>query len=126
MTTQEPPGRHPRIVVGVQSKPGRYKAKADPRAVAGADGARVRVDVGQGLRPQDMATTATFAHSIRNAAVVEIIGRSHRAVNHAREVFLSVWSVDLPEGTQGGPDGSVARWAAVMLAQPRQKGQGPV
>jgi hypothetical protein len=131
MATPEQPRRHPRIVVAVRSKTGRYKARVDVTGREGADGmpgvadgARVRVDVGRGLAPQDLATTVAFAHGIRNAAVVQIIGRSPRAVAHAREVFLAVWTVDVPDA-QEGPGASATRWAAVMLAQPRENGQGP-
>ncbi|MFF2933537.1 hypothetical protein [Streptomyces mirabilis] len=79
------------------------------------DGGYVRTDVGRGLRPQDVPTAALFAQSVRNAAVVEILGDSRRAVDHARRVFLAAWDVELPEAGEG----SVSRWASLMLAQTR-------
>lgn len=110
-----------RVFVG--KRPGRYRAKGD---VSGAeaptvrDGGVVRVSVGAGLRPQDIPTAVLFAQSVRNAAVVEILGDSRRAVDHARRVFLAAWDMELPAAGEG----SVSRWAALMLAQTRDGEDG--
>lgn len=116
-------GGHPVVRTFVGRRPGRYRVRGD---VSGAempaveDGGVVRVGVGMGLLPQDIPRTVAFAQSVRNARVVEIIGGSQRAVDHARRVFLAAWAVDLPEGA---PMAGVGAWAALMLAQDRDGGK---
>ncbi|MDU8998203.1 hypothetical protein [Streptomyces mirabilis] len=123
MTGEEEARDRPVVRVFVGRRPGRYRAEGD---VSGAsmpsvrDGGVVRVSVGVGLRPQDIPTAALFAQSVRNAAVVEIVGGSRQAVDHARRVFLAAWDVELPAAGEG----SVSRWAALMLAQTRDDGMG--
>jgi hypothetical protein len=121
---QAEPVRRPVVRTFVGKQPGRYRAKWDPAAGSAAvvrDEGVVRVSVGAGLRPSDIPTTVAFAQSVRNAAVVEVVGVSPRAVEHARQVFLAAWSVELPEGAETA---GVGAWAAVMLAQARDGGKG--
>ncbi|MEU5633530.1 hypothetical protein ACH47C_26920 [Streptomyces rishiriensis] len=65
-----------------------------------------------------------FAQSVRNAATLEILGSSQRAVDHARRVFLAAWEVELPEAGTAAGNASVGQWAALMLAQTRDGGKG--
>lgn len=121
---QVEPGRLPVVRTFVGKQPGRYRAKwdaaADERPEVRDEGV-VRVSVGAGLRPSDIPTTVRFAQSVRNAAVVEVLGDSRRAVDHARQVLLAAWGVDLPEGA---PASGAGAWAALMLAQTRDGGKG--
>lgn len=123
MNTPPAPGRRPRIVVRVQTSPGRHKASLDLHGGSGdatvptlAADAVVRVDVGTGLRLGDLPTTITFAHSVRHVGTVQIIGRSQRAVDEARRAFRAAWELDVADtASTAGP---AARWAALMLARP--------
>ncbi|MET9083744.1 hypothetical protein ABZX77_17925 [Streptomyces sp. NPDC004237] len=114
---------HPVVRTFVGKRPGRARARwsADSTEQAAVrDAGVVRVQVGAGLRPQDVPAAVRLAQSVRNAAVVEVVGSSRRAVEHAKQVFLAAWSVELPEG---GPASGVGAWAALMLAQDRDGGK---
>ncbi|MFI2202660.1 hypothetical protein ACH47Z_18145 [Streptomyces sp. NPDC020192] len=121
---EERPEGRPVIRTFVGKRPGRYRAQGDVSGEAMPtvrDGGVVRVSVGQGLWPQDIPRTVAFAQSVRNAARVEILGDSRRAVEHARRVFLAAWGMDLPASAESG---GVGAWAALMLAQTRDGGKG--
>jgi len=122
----QPEGR-PVVRVFVGRRPGRYRAAWDGSQLEGPsvrDGGVVRVSVGAGLRAGDVPRAVAFAQSVRNAAVVEVLGDSRRAVDHARRVLLAAWDVELPEAGAAAGDSSVSQWAALMLAQTRDGGKG--
>ena len=109
----------PRVVVRVGTRPGRYRRKADlsaPDGVRGEvpSGARtVIVQVGSGLRAEDLAGSIEVARRLRGASVVEILGSTREAVERARMLFEDTWAAD------DQPEGSAARaavWAAQFLA----------
>ncbi|WP_345181406.1 hypothetical protein [Streptomyces lavendulae] len=54
----------------------------------------VRVAVGAGLGPADVATAVALAQSVCNARNIEIIGTTRLAAEAARTLFLAAW--DLP------------------------------
>ncbi|MFE6849115.1 hypothetical protein [Streptomyces sp. NPDC057686] len=80
---------------------GRYQTAADLTDAANPgpiptvkDDGFVRVAVGAGLGPADVATAVALAESVRSARNVEIIGIIRLAAEAARTLFLAVW--DLP------------------------------
>lgn len=118
MTASE---QHPHIAVFVRRSPGRYRRKSAPDQAQVSDGSVVRVDVGMGLRAEDLPRTVAFAHRIRNARRLEILGRTPRAVEEARKTFLAAWTIEgAPVAAAGSP---AVSWAALMLAQSRTAGE---
>lgn len=79
------------------------------------------MDVGDGVRDEDLVRLLLFARQIRGAGKLEILGRSPQAVEGARKAFLAAWKAD-DDAAAGIP--SVASWAALMLprAAPDEEG----
>ncbi|MFK0217757.1 hypothetical protein ACIQWN_06120 [Streptomyces vinaceus] len=103
---------------------GRYRTAADltdranPGPMPGVkDDGFVRVAVGAGLGPADVATAVALAQSVRNARTIEIIATTRIAGESARQLFLAAW--DLPPVRD--PDvpleaSSTVGWVNLMLA----------
>ncbi|MDJ0341787.1 hypothetical protein [Streptomyces sp. PH10-H1] len=124
------PRTHPRIIVAVRGLRGPYRQKLDLTGRDAAatnlpgikDGGRVCVDVADGLRVEDLAVVTAFALSVRNAGVLEIIGRSRRAVDRARAIFIDAWKLDVDITTPEHPErASATRWAALFLGTVREE-----
>jgi hypothetical protein len=124
MATPQEAG-HPRIVVRVGTRPGRYRRKADLTGPGGtdqalpADAASVIVQVGAGLRPEDLPAAIATARKVRGADVVEIIGSTRQACERARTVFLDTWAADDDPDAVGA---RAALWAAQFLASGEGEG----
>lgn len=124
MNTPGPSRRRPRIYVTTSRIAGRYRAAADlsdpvdpgPMPTVKDDGF-VRVAVGAGLGPSDVATAVAFAQSVRNARIVEIIGTSREAGEAARKLFLAAWDLP-PVRDQNTPleASTTVNWVGLMLA----------
>ncbi|GLW00897.1 hypothetical protein Slala05_45280 [Streptomyces lavendulae subsp. lavendulae] len=101
---------------------GRYRTAADLSAPANpdpmvTDDGFVRVAVGAGLGPSDVATAVAFAQSIRNARNIEIIGTTRLAAEAARTLFLAAW--DLPPVRDPSTPleaSTTVNWVGLMLA----------
>lgn len=103
---------------------GRYRTAADlsdpanpdPMPTVRDDGF-VRVGVGAGLGPSDVATAVAFAQGIRNARNVEIIATSREAGEAAKRLFLAAW--DLPPVRDPNTPleaSTTVNWVGLMLA----------
>lgn len=120
------PRPHPAIVTSLRRSPPRYRRKDTPEQAGQLrDQALVVVDVGTGLRAEDLPRTIAFAQRIRNVRKLLIQGRTQRAVDEARKAFLAAWELD---GAPAAPaQTTVGAWAALMLANtPQADGGGPV
>ncbi|MFE3580559.1 hypothetical protein [Streptomyces vinaceus] len=124
MNTPGPSRRRPRIFITTSRRVGRYRTAADlsdpenpgPMPTVKDDGF-VRVGVGAGLGPADVATAVAFAQSIRNARNVEIIGTTRLAAEAARTLFLAAW--DLPPVRDPNTPleaSTTVNWVGLMLA----------
>lgn len=114
---------HPAIVTSLRPSPPRYRRKAAPEQAGPLrDQALVVVDVGTGLRAEDLPKTIAFAHGIRNVRKLLIQGRNPRAVDEARKVFLAAWELD--GGPTAAAETTAGAWAALMLANTPQPGGG--
>lgn len=121
MSSPEPRPR-PKIVTSLRRSPGRYRRKTEPDATPVAPaGSLVRMDVGDGVRDEDLGRLLAFARQIRGARKLEILGRSPKAVAGAEAAFLAAWQAD-DDVAAGVP--SATPWAALMLAQADQSDDG--
>lgn len=125
MTGTAAPRRRPRIRMTVQARDGRYRTAADlsnpsagDRAIPTvANGEYVRVGVGAGLGPADVATAVALARSVQNAGTVEIVGRTAKAADAARRLFIAAWSLDPDRDTSVPLEASTGTaWVSLLLA----------
>ncbi|MEV5940305.1 hypothetical protein [Streptomyces sp. NPDC051994] len=120
---------HPRITTKISGGTGRYRAEAHMSGDGPADvpsipdGGFVRVDVGSGLTMADLPNVLALAHRIRNASVVQIVGRNERALKSARKAFAAAWGIGAPAAPNTDPHGTASRWAAVRLAGSPEAGE---
>ncbi|MFF7158124.1 hypothetical protein [Streptomyces sp. NPDC008139] len=113
--TESEPRPHPKVTTFVGSKPGRYRRKAAVQDVTGVGaGHMVRLGVGDGVTTADLPALVAYAHRVRDAAQVQIIGRTPKAVEQARKLLLAAWQLDA--GPVAAAGSSTASWAALMLA----------
>jgi hypothetical protein len=52
----------------------------------------VRVDVGNGIDPENLAKLSLVARQIRDAEVVELVGATELAVSDAQALLILVWT----------------------------------
>ncbi|WP_327069262.1 hypothetical protein [Kitasatospora sp. NBC_01302] len=102
----------PRIVTTLREAPGPYRRHVAPagepvaaaRALPEIPGGLVRISVEDGLRPGQATMLLAAADRLRSASVVEIHGRTRKAVKDAEAMLLAAWSIDdVLRGRDGCP-----------------------
>jgi hypothetical protein len=111
--------RLPKVTTRVTRVRPRHRVLADLRQTPpGAqelpevrDGARVSVEVGAGLRVQELSRLAAIAEQLRCCGTVEIIGSNRQAVANARRMLLRLWERPLPAAAPSG----LGSWADLLI-----------
>lgn len=100
----------PKVITSLKPVPGRYRKHVDAATepdwaqdIPAVPGGRVILSVAYGLRPADAGELLRVAARLRPAAVVEILGRTPKAVAQAKATLAAAWDMgDLL--TVGGRD----------------------
>lgn len=123
----------PRIVLRVGTRPGRYRRKADLTGPGGeaatlpevSERGCVKVQVGLGLRAEDLPQTVAAARQLRHVASIEILGQTRRAVEDARTVLETAWEILDGQGTPQGDEKAAGAWLTLMVTMKlRETGVG--
>lgn len=115
--------RRPRVVLRVGTRPGAYRRKVDLTGPGGesatlpevAEQGCVKVQVGLGVRAEDLPQLVATARQVRHVAVVEIFGQTKRAVEDARVIFEKAWDILDQQNAPGGEEKAATLWAALLL-----------
>lgn len=114
----------PEIVTVVRATPGRYRKRVDMTGPGSestvlppvSERGRVRVGVGLGLRPEDLAQTVAAARQLRHVATLEIFGQTRKAVEDAARIFHAAWDILDRQDVPGGDEETAGAWLALMVA----------
>ncbi|MEV7387195.1 hypothetical protein [Streptomyces sp. NPDC091215] len=124
MASSEESSGRPVVRVSVQGRPGPYRRKVDLTGPGGeevrlpgvSERGFVRVQVGLGVRAEDLPQLVATARQLRHVAVVEVIGQTRRAVEDARSMFEAAWQILDLQAAPGGAKEAARLWAAMLMA----------
>lgn len=85
---------------------------------------RVKVQVGLGIRGEDLPQLVATARQVRHVALVEILGQTRKAVEDARTLFTTAWDILDKQAAPGGTKEAAKLWAALLLAVRGQEAAG--